>query len=60
MQSKLRALNKNMSNVNKSLVGFIKNAAEKNYAVANKYLQSVVNEKLKVKIRQAIKTQRAI
>lgn len=49
-----------MSNVNKLLVGFIKNTAEKNYANANKYLQSVVNEKLKNKIRQAIKTQRAI
>ena len=38
-----------------NILGFLKNITEKNYAEANKYLRSAVEDKMKVKISQAAK-----
>ena len=39
----------------KNLLNFIKTISQKNYAEANKYLQDVINSKLKDRIKKATK-----
>lgn len=38
----------------KEIVGFLRSISQKNYSVANKYLQNVVDSKLKAKIGDAL------
>jgi len=45
-------------NVNTSILNFIRRITEENYAAANKYLKLALTEKLKNKIKSAVKTQR--
>lgn len=40
-------------NNRKDILNFIKNISQKNYAEANKYLQEVIDSKLKDKIQKA-------
>jgi hypothetical protein len=42
-------------NNNANLLNFVKHISQKNYAEANKYLQEVVDSKLKAKIETASK-----
>ena len=51
-------INKNIMKVRNNIIGFLQALNEKNYSAANKYLKSVVNEKLKVKVAHAIKTEK--
>jgi len=45
----------NKDNNSAKLLNFVKHISQKNYAEANKYLQEVVNSKLKAKIEIASK-----
>jgi SLT domain-containing protein len=40
-------------NERKNILNFIKNISQKNYAEANKYLQEVIDSKLKSRIQKA-------
>jgi hypothetical protein len=40
-------------NERKNILNFIKNISQKNYAEANKYLQEVIDSKLKGRIQKA-------
>jgi len=42
-------------NEQKEIVGFLKSISQKNYSEANKYLQSVIDLKIKSKIENALK-----
>ena len=42
-------------NENKNIVGFLKSISQKNYSEANKYLQSVIDSKIKSKIGDSLK-----
>lgn len=42
----------------KTIIKYIRCIQEKNYAMAHKYLKRIVLEKVKDRIREAIKTQR--
>ena len=42
-------------NEQKEIVGFLKSISQKNYSEANKYLQSVIDLKIKSKIGNALK-----
>ena len=42
-------------NENKNIVGFLKSISQKNYSEANKYLQSVIDSKIKSKIGGSLK-----
>lgn len=42
-------------NENKDIVGFLKSISQKNYSEANKYLQSVIDTKIKSKIGSSLK-----
>jgi len=48
--------NKNSKiNENKEIIGFLKSISQKNYSEANKYLQSVIDSKIKSKINDSLK-----
>jgi len=47
--------NKKQVNENHELINFIKSISQKNYSEANKYLQNIVDYKLKAKIGDALK-----
>ena len=50
-----KANKKSEINENKELIGFLKSISQKNYSVANKYLQSVIDSKIKSKIGSSLK-----
>ena len=43
----------NTASEKENILNFIKNISQKNYAEANKYLQEVIDSKLKAKIQSA-------